>query len=461
MANFPGLWKFAGNLLPLRCITLKKKQLDASSFFTLARGEIVPRETSVSRGVRRNTRDGKGGSKPRGFSGSTAEGTFSCKSFLVVEFKTGHDVRQRSNASRRIVCNEERSAASKLHGKREHNFMKGIKTSSENVCAIFIDMGTTNTRGWLLRGREIIARASRPVGVRETARDGSSVKIQAGIKEIVDELDLSAKKNAAACSPACVVAAGMISSSLGLVEVPHVHAPAGAEEIAALSLWRKFPELFALPILLIAGVRCGAAGAELDSIYQTDVMRGEEALCVGLVSQGRAMPLVVLNLGSHWKAIKINGEGKIVSSSTSLAGELIHAAQTQTVLASSLPKGRASAIEKKWLHAGLQEARRSGLPRALFCVRLLELAGEGAPEDRLSFLIGVFIAADLDALMSRGILTAEIPIVIVGADGIAEAWHEALMTTSLHSTVLDGARTEEALLNGMRYILDRAWQRRT
>lgn len=330
----------------------------------------------------------------------------------------------------------------------------------EELCAIFVDMGTTNTRGWLMRGGQILARTSHGVGVRDTAREGTPVKIRAVLKEIADELRSVVTSESGLCTPLYVAAAGMISSSLGLVEIPHVGAPAGIAEIASSSLWTEFPEVVSLPILLIPGVRCGPANAKLDSIHEMDVMRGEETLCVGLGALRQSMPLVVLNLGSHWKAIQMNAEGAIVSSVTSLSGELIHAAQTQTVLSGSLPRERAKTIAKKWMDAGMKETRRSGLPRALFSVRLLELAGEGTPPDRLSFLIGAFIAADLDALISRGMLLSDIPIVIAGADAWAGAWRDALVSRSFKPIVLTASQTEEAFLTGMRYILERAWHLR-
>src|SRR5262249_47942624 len=158
--------------------------------------------------------------------------------------------------------------------------------------------------------------------------------------------------------------------------------------------------------LLIPGVRSGTAATGPDAIGETDVMRGEETLCIGLNSLGLIKPpAVVLNLGSHWKAIQIDAEGRIASSITTLSGELIHSAQTQTVLASAVINDRPDRLDQAWIEAGMREERRSGLPRALFCVRLFELAGEGTPQDRLVFMIGAFIAADLDLFMARGVFT--------------------------------------------------------
>ena len=154
-------------------------------------------------------------------------------------------------------------------------------------------------------------------------------------------------------------------------------------------------------------------------------MRGEETLCLGLALGLVRPPATVLNLGSHWKAIRLDAQGRIQSSITSLSGELIHAAQTQTILASAVPKERPAFPDPEWCEAGMKEQRSAGLARALFCVRLLELQNAGTPEKRLSFLIGAFVAADLDALCRQGVFARGTEIVLTGSGAIANAWQRA------------------------------------
>ena len=130
----------------------------------------------------------------------------------------------------------------------------------------------------------------------------------------------------------------MITSSLGLVEIPHLPAPAGLADLSAAIHTCRFPEITHLPILLIPGVRSGPSRCSLETIGSADMIRGEESLCMGLLASGRLKAgSKLLNLGSHWKIISIDDEGRIVASVTSLSGELIHATQTQTILASALP----------------------------------------------------------------------------------------------------------------------------
>ncbi len=316
------------------------------------------------------------------------------------------------------------------------------------LCAVYVDTGTTNSRVWLARGETILAKADAQVGVRDTAKDGSSVRLCSGLRELIEKV----RAEAANAKPVCVAAAGMITSSLGLAEVPHLAAPAGIVELAAATRSHNFPDVTDLPVFLVPGVKSGQMPCELATVAETDLMRGEETLCTGLVMMGSAKtPATVLNLGSHWKAIRLDVEGRIVASVTSLAGELVYAAQTQTILASAVPHERLSSVNFDWLEAGMRQQRQAGLSRALFCVRLLEQSKQGSAEDRLSFLIGAFIADDLDALSACGILSGS--VVIVGSGALAEAWRHALAQAEIQSQIITGEQGERALLAGLRNII--------
>src|SRR5262245_20772079 len=131
----------------------------------------------------------------------------------------------------------------------------------------------------------------------------------------------------------------MITSPLGLAEVPHVPTPAGLNDLAAATRRYSFSEITDLPILLIPGARSGPRQCGQENVGTTDVMRGEETLLIGLHALGLIAPRsTLLNLGSHWKVIEFDARARIASSVTSMTGELIHTAQTQTILAGSVPQ---------------------------------------------------------------------------------------------------------------------------
>ena len=116
------------------------------------------------------------------------------------------------------------------------------------------------------------------------------------------------------------------------------------------------------------------------------------------------------------------------------------------------PPTRPEACDQTWLEAGMREQRRSGLARALFCVRLLEQGSDGSAEQRLSFLIGVFLASDVDAMVSRGLFNSEGTVVITGGGVIAEAFSGALARLSARTVILDDDDVERALLAGCRSV---------
>jgi 2-dehydro-3-deoxygalactonokinase len=317
-------------------------------------------------------------------------------------------------------------------------------------CFICIDTGTTNTRVWLLRGDEILARANAMTGVRDTALEASSVKLRKTLRHLISDLCSQYPE----AQPQCIAAAGMITSPLGLAEIPHIESPAGIHELASAVQQFHFPEISSLPFLMVPGVRSGNLSAGIASIGECDVMRGEETLCAGLIASADfSLPATILNLGSHWKAIQLSADEKIHSSVTSLSGEMIFAVQTNTILASAVPQARAEIIDESWCLRGMHEQREAGLARALFCVRLLELQQRSTPPERFSFLAGAVIASDLDALQKQNILSPEHRVLITGGGAMAAAWVSTLKEKAIHAVALGEAEVETAFLCGLRVII--------
>jgi 2-keto-3-deoxy-galactonokinase len=79
------------------------------------------------------------------------------------------------------------------------------------TCLICVDAGTTNTRVWLTVGDRVIVGARAGVGVRDTARDGSSGRLRVALRELIDQVRGDARDQGFAQSPECVIAAGMIT----------------------------------------------------------------------------------------------------------------------------------------------------------------------------------------------------------------------------------------------------------
>jgi 2-dehydro-3-deoxygalactonokinase len=316
-----------------------------------------------------------------------------------------------------------------------------------------IDMGTTNCRVYVTEGRHVWARVEAQFGVRDAERAKSANHLREKLEVVIEEALMKARSSGLTSRPAFAVGAGMLTSRQGLLEIPHLPVPVGEAELAR-HMQPVSPQLAGgVELLLAPGVRTGTLSGDLESALRSDVMRGEETLVAGLVAGGRiAANGAMLNLGSHWKWIWLDDQKSISRSRTALTGELIHVTQSHTLLASGLPKQKPAALHRQWLERGGREARESGLSRALFCVRLLEQAGQGTPEERLSFLYGAFMEAEMMALDHDQSLRGVRSICITGPGPLAQAWKEKLEAITANVEVIAESDRDQAYLEGLRRL---------
>lgn len=303
---------------------------------------------------------------------------------------------------------------------------------------VFLDVGSTNSRAWLARGRDVCARAIAPVGVRDSARTGSTALVRETVRALIAEVS--------AGEPVTLVAAaGMITSSLGVAEVPHVLAPAAVEDLARGAAEIHDPEITRAPFTLVPGVRTGA-----DEAQHADLMRGEETLAVGALASGYlARGGMLLTVGSHWKLTWTDSDGRVAGSRTSLGGETVHAWQSATILRSSLPEGPLERLDTVWVNAGAAAARAQGLLRAAFQVRVLDQAGVADPVERFNWLVGAAVAADLDALLAAGRLSKGAAVLVAGPSAVPDVWVHLLRTAGCLPSLLDTEAGERAFVAGL------------
>jgi 2-dehydro-3-deoxygalactonokinase len=320
--------------------------------------------------------------------------------------------------------------------------------------SIALDGGTTNTRARLLHGPQLVATARRAVGVRDTVLDDSSTRpagaptpagpanrqaLLRAVRDVVEEVrGIWAKEAMAgrgageAPGLASLVAAGMLSSEVGLFAVPHVLAPAGPDDLAHASQLVSLPEVDERPILVVPGIRTPAAEGP-GGWFESDVMRGEECETFGahaaLVADGRLVPgrgSVFLWPGSHTKLVEVDADGRIVRSFTTLAGEILQAVAQQTLLAASLPRVLPDRLDRDAALDGATAAERFGLGRAAFLVRIAALSGTLDEKGRASFWIGATIAADAIHLADHPILGADRSVYVGGREPLRALYSSEL-----------------------------------
>ena len=257
-----------------------------------------------------------------------------------------------------------------------------------------VDAGTTTTRVRLWRDGAVVWTASRQAGARDTAIDGAPDKIRGALGDL-----LGAAREASGREPDAIICSGMITSNMGLHEVPHLSAPATLGELACGIRQVPFPELSATPFSFIPGVKTPVEAPSLRGIGSGDVLRGEEAevagLRHGLALEGAA---TFLHIGSHHKAIWTSPEGTILGSSTAITGELLSATVEHTILRSSTVALVDAELDLEAARVGAADAREHGLTRALFLVRVGEQLARIGKQTMTSYLLGAFAQTDLALL---------------------------------------------------------------
>lgn len=316
---------------------------------------------------------------------------------------------------------------------------------------VVVDSGTSNTRVRLWRGGRVAATEVRPVGSRDVAAMGHSGALKAALHDAIGEVRRGAAVEAIVCS-------GMITSNLGLREVPHLEAPATIDDLARGLVSDRFPELCELPFYFVPGVKTlPAEPIAADNLHQADLMRGEETEVAGLLStMGLETPAVFLHLGSHHKGIRV-GEGEVIAgSSTALTGELLDAVRRHTILSgSTLDTLDFEPAPEMW-RLGLELGRREGFGRALFLVRTGEQLW---PLDRAAataVLLGVLAGLDLQMLEKYRGRTAT--TVIYGKGAFGPMLRDCLGGDYGKVLLLDEETSETAAARGAARLYERALQ---
>ena len=263
---------------------------------------------------------------------------------------------------------------------------------------ITIDTGTTNTRVCAWHGLKFIGAAKREVVVRDTSIDGSNQKIKTGIAEAYNEV---LQKNGLTDNDISIIlASGMITSNLGLVEVPHLIAPANIGNFAEQVQKHTVSEISAKPIHFIAGLK-NLANAKPEEWEASDVMRGEEVETIAilkLLSIDSAITLVLP--GSHTKFVAVDAEQKLIGCCTTLAGELTSVVTNNTILTNSLNASFASELDNEYVLKGASAVHSVGLTRSLFSIRVIEKTQNATKNQVANFLLGIIAYSDMQAMLN-------------------------------------------------------------
>jgi 2-dehydro-3-deoxygalactonokinase len=294
---------------------------------------------------------------------------------------------------------------------------------------IGIDWGTTAFRAYRLDARgTVLDSIDRAAGILSVPPGGFPVALREAIGPWLEAGETR------------ILLCGMVGSRQGWVEAPYLPCPAGPAEIAAAVVQLDFA---GADCFLVPGLTARDAGGV------PDVMRGEETKLVGLLGElarGRPAPAgarpgspaltspaltsnsaaLVCLPGTHSKWARLAG-GRITGFATQMTGE------TRAVLLQHSILGRLAEPGPEDEAAFLRGIRRAGeaggLLHHLFGTRALGLMGELPATGTASYLSGLLIGHELEAVMAEGVPTG--PIHLAGSETLARAYALAFTAQGL------------------------------
>ena len=290
---------------------------------------------------------------------------------------------------------------------------------------ITIDAGTTNTRAVLFdRDRKIRGVQKREVGVRNTAIDGNNEKLKSAVKDCLTEL-LSGE-GIGYDDVRMILASGMITSNVGLVEIPHLVAPAGIADFAAGVKPVLLPDVCPLPIHFIPGVKNLGCEITRENYERMDIMRGEEVESIAMVDAlPKGKPIMLVLPGSHTKFVALDDQGRITGCLTSITGELLSVITNNTIIADAVGHQYATeeTYDRELLITGYENAKKTGLGRACFSCRILNQFAVPEKEKLASYILGAVLESDIEALKHSDAVraTGETMMIVAGKNPLRQA----------------------------------------
>ncbi|AEK63811.1 2-dehydro-3-deoxygalactonokinase [Collimonas fungivorans Ter331] len=318
---------------------------------------------------------------------------------------------------------------------------------------IALDWGTSSLRAYRLgaHGQTLELRAL-PCGIMQlpAAASGDKAALEADF-EAAFEQACGDWLRAEPGTP--VIAAGMVGSRQGWLEVPYLEVPIAVDRIgASLSLLRN---RHGQPIHLVPGL--------IENAMLPNVMRGEETQVVGVLNalnQDTAETDVLIGLpGTHSKWVQIRRAGKLCQLAhfdTFMTGEVFAALSGHTILGRGMQAGEGK--DKDDAGAGQQAFERgalvarsaagqAGVLSTIFSTRTLGLTGvldgAGQREYLSGLLIGHEIAALQAMLREQGRQPSQ--VMLVGEAGLCARYTQVLRAYDFGAVEVVAQATERGL----------------
>lgn len=272
------------------------------------------------------------------------------------------------------------------------------------MSVLTIDCGTTNCRVYLLTDSgQLLDKRTRRIGASDVATAGTAEPLRLALQEMIADITVGNNERISA-----IFSSGMITSEIGLRELPHLSAPCGLQELAGGLTRISGLNLTVdpIPVYFVRGVKNNVS-IRPDEIFsrvgELDFMRGEEAQIMGLLNSGLLENTgTVLVLSSHSKFIPVQN-GKIQGSLTTASGQMYAAILEHTFVGKSVHAQQVCVPEKAFFDTELINCaaaivQEGGVARCMMYPRFLDVLADTDWWQRKLFFEACIAAEDMRSL---------------------------------------------------------------
>ena len=290
---------------------------------------------------------------------------------------------------------------------------------------IAVDWGTSRLRAWRVSDAGEVRRSlASGAGMGTLSEDGFEPALRA---LLADEPAPDRTPD----RPVRVLCCGMVGARQGWTEAPYRDVPCAPIEASTL-------------------VRAPSTGSDLDvrivpGLAQrdpADVMRGEETQIAGLLAGRPGFEGLLCLPGTHTKWVRVTG-GRVEGFATAMSGELFALLAGHSTLRHGIA---ADGHRDDAFDAGVLDALAApaALTRRLFSLRARGLLDGLDPVGARSRLSGLLLGVELAGLGASDVPGLrpgpDVPVVVVGAPGLAERYARALGVADRAAESVDGER---------------------
>jgi 2-dehydro-3-deoxygalactonokinase len=205
----------------------------------------------------------------------------------------------------------------------------------------------------------------------------------------------------------CIISSGVITSEIGLLEIPHLAAPCNirilAENLTPFQDEMVFPK--SIPVYFVPGIKnpFDPKTVSMKDAGILDSMRGEETQIAGLIDDPEIkLPCIFAMLSSHTKYIPVDADKHILGGITTLSGQLYETLLQESVVGKSIKKegvfDDSQYFDPEVVNIARHQVMKFGFLRALMSVRFLDILLHNPWYERKLFAESILAAEDMRAL---------------------------------------------------------------